>query len=195
MRKRFAKEKVGNVVGLDGKVQIIEYSDLPDAAAEKTNPDGSLKLWAGNIAVHLFELQFLKSVVNDTQSLVFHRASKAVPYLDEAMQLVKPDKPNAIKFERFVFDLLPLASNSIVVEGDAAEVFAPVKNADGAAVDTPALSRKAQSALHRKWLEAAGAAVSDDVVVEIHPRWALNANEAKEKVAAGTKISSDTFFS
>ncbi len=50
VRKRFAKEKVGNVVGLDGKVQIIEYSDLPDAAAEQTNPDGSLKLWAGNIA-------------------------------------------------------------------------------------------------------------------------------------------------
>ena len=71
-------------------------------------------------------------MVNDSDSLVFHRANKAVPHLNEAMELVKPDKPNAIKFERFVFDLLPLADRSIVVEGDAAEVFAPVKNADGA---------------------------------------------------------------
>ena len=47
VRKRFAKEKVGNVVGIDGKVQIIEYSDLPDAAAEQFLADGSLKLWAG----------------------------------------------------------------------------------------------------------------------------------------------------
>ena len=195
VQKRFAKEKVGNVVGLDGKVQIIEYSDLPDSAAEQTLPDGSLKLWAGNIAVHLFALQFLKSVVRDTHSLAFHRAQKAVPFLNESMELIKPEKPNAIKFERFVFDLLPLATRSIVVEGNAAEVFAPVKNADGALVDTPQQSKQAQSSLHRTWLESAGADVAEGVTVEIHPRWALNAEEVKEKVGLNVKISSDTFFS
>lgn len=194
VRKRFAKEKVGNVVGLDGKVQIIEYSDLPDSAAEQKLPDGSLKLWAGNIAVHLFERQFLQAVVKDTESLAFHRAHKAVPFLNEALELVKPEKPNAIKFERFVFDLLPLADRSIVVEGDASEVFAPVKNADGAPVDTPEQSKAALCKLHRGWLEGAGATVSPEVKVEIHPEWALDAGEVRKKVGNGLKISSDTFL-
>lgn len=194
VRKRFAKEKVGNVVGIDGKVQIIEYSDLPDSAAEQVLADGSLKLWAGNIAVHLFERQFLQSVESNSEALVFHRAHKVVPHLNESMEWVQPDKPNAIKFERFVFDLLPLADRSIVVEGDAAEVFAPVKNADGASVDTPEQSKSALSKLHRSWLESAGASVSPEVKVEIHPSWALDADEVRKKVGIDCKICSDTFF-
>jgi UDP-N-acetylglucosamine/UDP-N-acetylgalactosamine diphosphorylase len=194
VRKRFAKEKVGNVVGLDGKVQIIEYSDLPDSAAEQVLADGSLKLWAGNIAVHLFERQFLQSVVNDTESLLFHRANKAVPYLNDSLELVKPETPNAIKFERFVFDLLPLAERSIVVEGNAAEVFAPVKNADGAPFDTAEQAKSALCTLHRSWLESAGVSVIPGVRVEIHPAWALDADEVREKVGIDCKISCDTFL-
>ena len=192
--KRFAKEKVGNVVGLDGKVQIIEYSDLPDSAAEQVQADGSLKLWAGNIAVHLFDRRFLQSVVDDSDSLVFHRAHKAVAHLNESMELVQPDKPNAIKFERFVFDLLPLATRSLVVEGDAAEVFAPVKNADGAAVDTPEQAKAAIGKLHRSWLEAAGVSIAPEVKIEIHPAWALDATEVRNKVGIECKISCDTFL-
>jgi len=192
--KRFALEKVGNVVGVDGKVQIIEYSDLPDSAAEQLLPDGTLKLWAGNIAVHLFDRRFLQSVVRDSQSLAFHRAHKAVPYLNESLELVKPEKPNAIKFERFVFDLLPLAERSIVVEGDAAEVFAPVKNADGAPLDTPRQAKQAICKLHRGWFESAGASLAVDTKIEIHPAWALDAEEVRQKVGIDCKISADTFF-
>ncbi len=194
VRKRFPKEKVGNVVGVDGKVQIIEYSDLPDSAAEQVLPDGSLKLWAGNIAVHLFDRKFIQSVVHDSDALGFHRAYKTVPFLDENLQLVRPDKPNAIKFEKFVFDLLPLAERSIVVEGDAAEIFAPVKNADGAAVDTPEQSKAALSRLHRSWLEEAGVEIESNATIEIHPAWALDSGEVRKKVANGLKISVDTFF-
>ncbi len=172
VQKRFAKEKVGNVVAVDGKVQIIEYSDLPDAVAEQTNPDGSLKLWAGNIAVHLFERAFLESVTHSAEGLPFHRASKPVPFLNDSGSIQKPEKANATKFERFVFDLLPLADRSIVVEGNAAEIFAPVKNADGAQVDTPQHAREAIVRLHRRWLHEAGVEVGDQVCVEIHPNWA-----------------------
>ena len=44
--------------------------------------------------------------------LPFHRAIKKVPFVDEAGQLVEPDAENAIKFERFIFDALPLAKIS-----------------------------------------------------------------------------------
>ncbi len=194
VKKRFAKEKVGNVVAIDGKVQIIEYSDLPDAIAEQTTPDGGLKLWAGNIAIHVFDLAFLQKVSSQADGLPFHRASKKVGYIDDQGQPVAPTEPNAIKFERFVFDLLPLAGNALVVEADAARVFAPVKNADGAPVDTPQLAKEAIVRLHREWLEAAGARLDANVRVEIHPAWALDEAETCEKIQSGLHITTDTFL-
>ena len=78
-------------------------------------------------------------------------------------------EPNAIKFERFIFDLMPQARNAIVVEVDPALAFAPLKNASGAKDDTPESVRSQLSALHRDWLRQAGAEVADDVPVEISP--------------------------
>ncbi len=194
VKKRFAKEKVGNVVSVDGKVQIIEYSDLPDDVAEKTTAGGELKLWAGNIAIHVFDLAFLQRVSSQADGLPFHRASKKVSYVDDQGQAVSPPEPNATKFERFVFDLLPLAGNALVVEADAARVFAPVKNANGAAVDTPQLAQQAIVRLHREWLQAAGARVDESVRVEIHPSWALDEAETCEKIQGELHITTDTFL-
>ncbi len=194
VKKRFPLEKVGNVVSIDGRTQIIEYSDLPASAAEQKAPDGSLKLWAGNIAVHVFEREFLKAMRTNKDALPFHRAHKAVPFVDANGQTIKPSSPNAYKFERFIFDLLPMAERSIVVEGDATKVFAPVKNADGAPTDTPEASRNAISNLHKSWLEEAGAIVDDGIVVEIHPAWAMDANDVKAKIEPGLKVQKPTYF-
>jgi UDP-N-acetylglucosamine/UDP-N-acetylgalactosamine diphosphorylase len=194
VQKRFATEKVGNVVSIDGTVQIIEYSDLPDSAAEQTNSDGSLKLWAGNIAVHVFDREFLESVVGSVSGLPFHLAHKKVPYVNEAGETIEPESPNAIKFERFVFDLLPLAERAFVVEGDPAKVFAPVKNAPGAEVDTAETSKAAQLAMFIDWLTAAGATLGEGVQVEIHPDWALDADEVASKVEAGLEFATDTYL-
>ena len=109
---------------------------------------------------------------------------KKVPYLDADGKLVEPTKPNALKFERFIFDLLPSAKNAIVVEGKREECFGPVKNADGATSDTPTSARGLMSGLHRKWLRDAGANVADHAVVEIHPEIALDAEDLKNQVAS-----------
>lgn len=192
--KRFAKEKVGNVVSIDGKVQIIEYSDLPDQIAEKMGDDDQLLLWAGNIAIHIFDVEFLEQVTRLEKGLPFHRALKKVSFVDEDGNLVVPREPNAIKFERFIFDLLPLAERALVVEADSSRVFAPVKNADGAAVDTPSHAKEALLELHRRWLTAAGARIDDGVRVEIHPLWALDAGEVQEKIQEPTHFVTDTFL-
>ena len=52
-----------------------------------------------------------------------------MPFVDEAGKHVEPQEPNALKFERFIFDLVPHAKNPLVVEFAEAEVFAPLKNA------------------------------------------------------------------
>jgi UDP-N-acetylglucosamine/UDP-N-acetylgalactosamine diphosphorylase len=194
VRKRFARERVGNVVQVDGRTHIIEYSDLPDPIAEQCNPDGSLKLWAGNIAVHVFDLKFLERASSLADALPFHRARKAVAFVDEAGKRHHPSTPNAIKLERFVFDLLPAAERTLVVEGDPAHVFAPVKNADGAATDTPSSAKEAISRLHSEWLEQAGVAVAPGARVEIHPQWAWDAEEIRSKIQGPARIETDTYF-
>jgi UDP-N-acetylglucosamine/UDP-N-acetylgalactosamine diphosphorylase len=174
VRKRFPEEKVGNVVMVDGKVRIIEYSDLPDEAAQRRS-DGELQLWAGNIGVHVMDTAFLARAASSADALPYHRAHKVAPLVNDRGEQVKPDRPNAIKFERFIFDLLPWAENAFVVEAIADEAFAPVKNADGAAHDTPELAKAAICRLHRRWLQAAGI-------------------EVAERVTPGQRVTADHYF-
>ncbi len=195
--KRDPLEKVGNVVSVDGRLMVIEYSDLPDDIARITNADGSLKIWAGSIAVHVFDLDFLARIAGqlDSQSgaLPFHFANKKVACVDSSGSRIEPQKPNAIKFERFIFDLMPAARNAIVVEVDPASAFAPLKNASGAAIDTPESVKAQMVALHRQWLEAADAEVAD-VEVEISPFFALDAEQLRGRLRAGTKIAAPTYL-
>ncbi len=194
VRKVEPLQKVGNVVEVDGVVQIIEYSDLPEKYARKTNEDGSVKLWAGSIAVHIFTYDFLKRSAANADSLPFHRAHKKVPFLDSDGNLVIPDASNAFKFEKFIFDLLPSAKNAIVCEVDPAEGFCAVKNAPPATSETPQHVKDAIVALHRSWLESAGVRVADGVQVEISPMFATDREALGSKIEPGTTIDSDTYF-
>lgn len=194
VRKREPLERVGNLVEVDGQVRIIEYSDLPEEAARRRAPDGRLELWAGNMAVHIFERAFLERAASRPESLPWHRARKVTPYVDEQGTLVTPSEPNAFKFERFIFDLLPLAENALAVEADKSEAFAPVKNDNSRPADSPATAQAAMTALHRRWLREAGAEVADEVPVEISPLWALDAQETARKVTAGTVIAQARYF-
>ncbi len=131
--KRQPREKLGILVAIDGRVRIIEYSDLPDDLAEQRDLGGGLRFWAGNTGVHFFEREFLERVQHSATGLPMHLARKKVPCITAAEcaskgERIEPDEPNAIKFERFVFDLLPEARHAIVVEVDKDRTFAPVKN-------------------------------------------------------------------
>lgn len=194
VRKTDWSQKVGNVVSIDGKVQIIEYSDLPEKYAKQTNPDGTLKLWAGSIAVHLFKLEFLERSLTQADSLPFHLANKKVPFLDTSGKQVDPSKPNAIKFERFIFDLLPLAENAIVCEVKPEDGFCAVKNAAPANSETPQHVRNAISDLHSRWLLAVGAKLAPGINVEINPIFAADVESLKAKIQVGTNITETTYF-
>jgi UDP-N-acetylglucosamine/UDP-N-acetylgalactosamine diphosphorylase len=194
--KAAAEDRVGNVVSIDGQVRIIEYSDLPAESASQRNADGSLRLWAGSIAVHVFDTAFLFRMAADPEGTPYHIARKAVPCLDADENRVRPggNEKNAIKFERFIFDLLPAARRSIVMEVDAAQAFAPVKNADGAAKDSPQSVKRQMVALYRRWLTAAGAEVADGVDVEIRPGFALDAKEVAARLQLPCHLKTATLF-
>ena len=198
--KRDPLEKVGNVVDVDGRLLVIEYSDLPDDIARQTSADGSLVIWAGSIAVHVFDLDFLRRAKDQADSLPYHFAQKKVASIDVEHgytvpgRRVEATKPNAIKFERFIFDLMPSARNAIVVEVDPVSAFAPLKNASGAAADTPESVQAQISALHRQWLRDTGVEVAEGIAVEISPWFALDAEELRGKVRPGLKITAPTYF-
>jgi UDP-N-acetylglucosamine/UDP-N-acetylgalactosamine diphosphorylase len=195
VRKHDPAERVGVVAALGDHLEIVEYSDLTPEAAAARAADGTLVLWAGNTAVHAFDVAFLTRMSHTSEALPLHLARKSVPYFDpETKQTVEPTEPNAIKFERFIFDLMPSAQNALVVEVERATSFAPVKNAEGAASDTPSSARAAMAALHRAWLEEVGVKVAAEARVEIHPLYALDVDELRSKVAPGLEIRQDTYL-
>jgi len=191
-------EKLGVVVEADGKAQVIEYSDLPASLAELRDPDGGLQLWAGSIAVHALERTFVERLVQGDVRLPFHRAIKKVAYVGPDGEIVKPDAPNAVKFERFIFDALPLAGRYALVECDRSVEFEPLKNATGP--DSPGTVRRRMSDQFADWLEAAGAKVergADGSVpfgIEISPLYALDVAELKTKITPGLVVAGPTLL-
>ncbi|MCP3905495.1 MAG: UDPGP type 1 family protein [Planctomycetes bacterium] len=178
--RRSADEPVGVFARSGGRTMVVEYSDLPPDLAAATEPDGSLRFIAGSIAVHLISVAFAEQLAGSgtDAALPFHRARKKVPHVDvETGSSVEPEEPNAVKFEKFIFDALTLASSSLVLETDRTDEFAPIKNGRGN--DSPATSHQLQSDRAGRWLEAHGVEVPRDAAghvdaqIEISPLTAL----------------------
>ena len=189
-------ERVGNFALHDGKLVVIEYSDLPNELARARNADGSRKFDAGSIAIHILSRRFVERLTADPASfgLPWHRALKKVPCVDAATgRRTDPPEPNAIKLESFVFDALPLARNPIVVETDRAEEFSPVKNATG--VDSVETTRRDMNRRAARWLESAGFGIArtppgePDGTFEISPLLALDAEHLAERRLTPEQIS------
>jgi len=193
--KSHALEKVGNFCIADGVLQVIEYSDLPEELAKQTNPDGSLRFNAGSIAIHALRVSFIERLNSGGKlRLPWHRAEKKVAYIDESGKPMKPQTPNAVKLEQFVFDAIPLAKNPIVYETERAEEFSPVKNAEGA--DSPATCRQDQIRRAARWLAAAGVQVpmrdsEPDCVLEISPLYATSAEQLKARKLPVKSVQAD----
>ncbi len=183
-------EKVGNLVEVDGRLRVIEYSDLPDDLAQRRSAGASLgdalEIWAGSIAVHIFDVSFLQRLAGGRSMLPFHRAVKKAAHLDDRGELVNPTEPNALKFEMFIFDALPLAVRALAVETSRAEEFEPVKNAEGE--NSPATAKQALSNLFAEWLNRCGveAARRPDgaaaMPIEISPLFALDGEELRDQL-------------
>ncbi|MDX2116746.1 MAG: UDPGP type 1 family protein [Planctomycetota bacterium] len=192
-------EKVGVFCRVNGKMDVIEYSDMPAELSGATNADGSLKFNAGSPAIHLISVAFLEKLASDPAfSLPYHRAEKKIPHVDLGSgTTVNPDHNNGVKLERFIFDALPLCSTSLLFETDRVEEFAPIKNATGA--DSAESCKALQTLRAARWLKARGVNVpakpdgSPDCVLEISPLTAtsadeLNAANLPRAIAAGSTL-------
>jgi len=161
-------EKVGLFCVDGGTTRVVEYSEISDEDANLRDPDGGLTHRAGNIAVHVIATDFVAP--DDSAEpfvMPYHIARKAVRHLRDG-ELVGGSEPNSVRYESFIFDLLPRSRNPVVLEADRALEFAPVKNAEGS--DSPSTSRAAMAALWAEWLDRGGVTVPrDDEKRPLHP--------------------------
>jgi UDP-N-acetylglucosamine/UDP-N-acetylgalactosamine diphosphorylase len=196
--KESPTDKLGNLVLVDGRCTMIEYSDLPESLARQTDEQGRLRIWAGSPAIHVFDVEFLRRVVGEGVKIPFHVARKKVPYLDESGTVVQPAQENALKFELFIFDVLPLTERYTVVETSRREEFVPLKNASGP--DSPETVRQALSDLAADWLARSGVKVprradgSAAVALEVSPLLALDAEELAAKVNPSLQVEGPTYL-
>lgn len=174
VRKRNAKESVGLILQKNGKPDVVEYSEISTEDAEAKDGD-LLKFRAANIVNHYYSYNFLESIPQWAKDLPHHVARKKIPYVDtEKGETIKPEKPNGIKLEQFVFDCFPFLTldKFACMEVKREDEFSPLKNARGTGEDDPDTSKKDIMTQGAKWVKAAGAVVvSEDAEdgVEVSP--------------------------
>jgi UDP-N-acetylglucosamine/UDP-N-acetylgalactosamine diphosphorylase len=174
VRKRNATESVGLILTKNGKPDVVEYSEIDKATAEAEDPKqpGVLKFRAANIVNHYYSLRFLDSIPKWVKDLPHHVARKKIPSADlQTGETVKPEKPNGIKLEQFVFDVFPMLplEKFACLEVRREDEFSPLKNAPGTGQDDPETSKADITAQGQRWVEAAGATVVADGGVEVSP--------------------------
>jgi len=188
VEKESPGEAVGVVCRLEGKVQVVEYSEISKETSE-LREGGRLVYRAGNICNHFFTRDFLQRVcLEHEKQLPHHIAKKKIPFTDLATgNPVKPTESNGIKLEKFVFDVFEFSEKFVVWECHRDDEFSPLKNGAGAAKDTAETSRNALIQQHRRFLAAAGATIdgSPEAAVEISPL-ASYAGEGLEKFKGST---------
>ncbi|KZZ92038.1 UDP-N-acetylglucosamine pyrophosphorylase [Moelleriella libera RCEF 2490] len=174
VRKRDATESVGLILSKNGKPDVVEYSEINKATAEAEDAKqpGLLKFRAANIVNHYYSFRFLESIPQWAHKLPHHIARKKIPFADtKTGETVKPESPNGIKLEQFVFDVFPMLplDKFACMEVRREDEFSPLKNASGTGQDDPETSRKDIMAQGQRWAAAAGATVEADGGIEVSP--------------------------
>lgn len=154
LRKRDPEEKVGVVAHLDGRIGVVEYTEIGEEQRGARDAAGELVYWAGNMAVHVLDTAFVRRVAAQADTLLpYHASAKKIPSVDGAGRTQRPEAPNGYKLERFIFDALAATDRVCIVEAMRQEEYSPVKNASGS--DSPETARRDLDARYRRWLRAA----------------------------------------
>ncbi|CAJ1035513.1 putative UTP--glucose-1-phosphate uridylyltransferase [Leishmania shawi] len=157
-----ATEKVGVVAKVDGEWSVVEYTEIGAGRSAGTDPaTGKLAFNCGNIASHCCSVDFLALAAKHMETSTFyHAARKTIPTINGPAP--------AIKLEAFIFDAFryakdvpsrverakkgPLPDALQILQVNRSMEFAPIKNADGAAADTPTSAAHMLLELHTKWV-------------------------------------------
>ncbi len=189
--KRSPDEGLGVAVLNGGRPAVIEYVDVPEEIASARSPSGELLFCYGSIAIHVINVAFVRRIARE-DALPWHIARKQYEIVNEEGRKVPSPPDGCCKFERFIFEALPMARQCAFVEVRRETEFAPVKNAEGK--DSPDSARRLMQQRWLEWLREAGASFEPPpdlsaAVIEISPLYAADTDELKERVKPGLQPS------
>lgn len=128
VRKNAPKEGVGVICLEDGRPSIVEYYELTEELMSAKDEKGDPAYNFGVILNYLFRVKELEVMM---AQLPLHIVEKKIAYLNEAGELVKPEKPNGYKFENLVLDMIHQLDSCLPYEVVRNKEFAPIKNLTG----------------------------------------------------------------
>jgi len=116
-------ENVGMIVSVNGKPQVVEYTEMnPQERASSLHR-------CANLSMFCLSMKFIKSL--EHYQMPLHLAHKSVRYLDKHGLTEQAPEPNAWKYEKFIFDILPAAKKVEALLYPREHCFAPLKNLSG----------------------------------------------------------------
>lgn len=136
--KNNPQEKAGVFCKKNGKVTVVNYTEISEDMSNKTDEKGNLLYGDMNILSHLFSVNALNKI-KDTQ-LEYHVDHKKADYINDEGNEIIASEPNAYKFETYMFDCLEMFNDMLILRTHREKEFAPIKNKEG--VDSPQTAKE-----------------------------------------------------
>lgn len=140
------EERVGVFCKRNSKPSVVEYTEISEEMSNKKDENGELVFGESHINCNLFNIKRINGIA--ANKLPYHEAFKKANYINSKGELIIAEKPNAYKFETFIFDAFQSMESMAVMRVKREDEFAPVKNAEG--VDSPETARKLYIDFHKK---------------------------------------------
>jgi len=186
-------ESVGVIVKRGESVRVVEYTEFSESEKKAVGSDGALKYPCANISIFCINMDFIHKVAVESYDLMpYHFAFKAVEYLNREGKTVMSDRPIAWKFEKFIFDFLPLAKKVDALLYPRESVFAPLKNREGAS--SPSTVRDFLVLKDKSVMESITGQKAPEGIIEIDQQFYYPTAELIEKWK-GRAIPKDSYVS
>jgi len=135
--KNDPNEKAGVFCKKAGHPHVVEYTEISQEMANMRGLNGEYVYGDLHILCNLFSIEVFDMIGEN--GLPYHKALKKTPYIDLNGNKIVPDKPNAYKFEAFIFDAFGCLKDMAILRAEREKEFAPVKNKDG--IDSPGTAK------------------------------------------------------
>ncbi len=136
VRRLNPTENLGVFASQGARVWSFEHDELPRQVATTTDDDGAPLFWAGNTGTHLFRLSFLRRVAARPNALPARARRRKVAHVDPQGRILQPDRPNAIRFEKSIADLMHHTNRSVLVESARGATLTSLNSPDAIAIES-----------------------------------------------------------
>ena len=136
--KREPYEKAGVFCKKDGKPFVIEYTEISAELAELKDENGEFVYGDAHILCNMINIEVFEKMGD--KGLPYHVAHKKASFINDEGVKIMPEKPNAYKYEAFIFDAFAYYDDMGIFRIKREHEFAPIKNKSGE--DSPESAEK-----------------------------------------------------